>query len=264
MARPSALIYENEAVFTTLFANRKLVSMFDIMTLLTLNSKKAAKPLDDLGNLDAFWDTLLTYRWDEFLMDNALARLKKAYRWNNETVQAIVAKLRNMVQEHDEKNGVTMLPQIYIPAQFYYGDEELLFVYAMLALYQQTYVYKDEDGSTTETIDLYGQGLDVFRPGVPFVQLEIHTTGDNHVFVTERTRESETKTEVATKESRYEVAAKLYRFMQAGTFTIQLRIPFVEPSKAIRIGVQVDNRLASRNFTFTYKPEPHEIEIRRR
>ncbi len=230
-------VFEDEHTITYVLSS---LSFRDAFKLLQTRSQLLRNPLDVNGQLTLFWDIFLTRFWDEFIHNNLLARFKHANTWNNQIVQVIVAKLREKANEETKTNK---LPIFYIPDPFFFGDEELLFVYHMLAVYRYFY--------GVSTLDLYGQGL---PPGVYYLQIQLQ---DISYMI--RGPESE-----ETFETQQDLAPKLFEFMQAGVFTIHSNLPFDESPRELETAMQIDNQLTSSKFAFRYMKNPHGLAIIRK
>jgi hypothetical protein len=190
-------ILQDEHVLTTVV---ELLPFYELLELAILDPQLGRGPVDPRnGQLKLFWQLFLRTHWEQFILANGLARFKRAYNWYDGTVQAIVQALRESLQRDDEKHGgPRAFPSFYIPPNFYFGDEELLFVYAMLGLYFEYYECKQ--------FDLYGRGLHLFGLDVPFAQIAFDVDDNRVPFFHTRTKDMELQTSLGTVESRYAMA----------------------------------------------------------
>lgn len=276
LSKFKTLLFENDFMMITTLP---YVGFKEFLELLLMNKKVREEPVDhDRKELTLIWDLFLTSHWEEFITHNLLARLKHIYAWNNTTIQRIVDKLRQMNRQMEETRGVSQLPLYHIPDTFFYGDEELLYIYAMISLYRVQY--------EMDTIDLYGRGMYLLDPTKdvselyqtniprfnPFTRIDvIHFPGADQKTVYRfdiSFGNSVFEMDATTKETRYAMARRLYRFMQEGKFVIHLRFPNVaddyEHQQEIEDSVRMDNQFSSRNFTFLYTKDPHAIRIERK
>ncbi len=152
------------------------------------------------GQLHLVWYALLETHWAAFIENNALYRFKKVYGWSSETVKAIVAMLRtkNAQYMQDEKS-LGSLPRYFIPEQLLEGEEELIYLYSLISIYNDKYHIRH--------IDLQGPAVSTLAPNLPLYQIVLPSQ-QNQSFIV-RTQEEETLVQ-----DRNWIAGQIFKYMQ--------------------------------------------------
>ncbi len=150
------------------------------------------------------WYALLETHWRAFIENNALYRLKKIYDWSNVVAGAVYAKLRAKNAEFEEKGDFkasrSVLPYYFLPENLAPGEEELIYLYALIPIYDTKYFIQE--------IDLTGPAVSAVAPNLPLYQIVFPTPTEGFIV---RTQDEETDVN-----DRNVIAATIFQYMQEG------------------------------------------------